>query len=188
MDQSVIFSGIIIVNSLYLVEKDLIKIIWFKSFFMDHVGFEPATSWVQVRRSTNWANGPNLINININKKLKRSFYEWLTHRNFEEVIQPQVPLRLPCYDFSLLAWYNFKMTPWIIFQLYHTRMERRAVCARSRDVFTVRWWHTITRDSTFMSAGYSRQSQLRYGFEIGFSFQSCDPLSIPLQPACGPGD
>src|SRR5512137_1258607 len=39
-----------------------------------------------------------------------------------------------------------------------------------------------------MSAGCSRQSQLRYGFGIGFSFRSCIPLSIPLQPACGPGD
>ncbi len=45
-----------------------------------------------------------------------------------------------------------------------------------------------TRDSTFMSASFSRQFQLRYGLEIGFSFRSRIPLSIPLQPACGPGD
>ncbi len=39
-----------------------------------------------------------------------------------------------------------------------------------------------------MSASFSRQFQLRYGLEISFSFRSRIPLSIPLQPACGPGD
>jgi len=56
------------------------------------------------------------------------------------VIRPQVPLRPPCYDFSPLAELEFDPTP-------HgaephsssTRVERRAVCARSRDVFTARW-------------------------------------------------
>ena len=62
----------------------------------------------------------------------------MTLLNGVEVIQPQVPLRLPCYDFSLLTQHNFKSTLRTNFQLYCTRMERRAVCARSRDVFTVR--------------------------------------------------
>ena len=55
-----------------------------------------------------------------------------------EVIRPQVPLRPPCYDFSLLAELRFdaakKTTP----HPNPTRMERRAVCARSGDVFTAR--------------------------------------------------
>ncbi len=40
----------------------------------------------------------------------------------------------------------------------------------------------------FTRAGCSPRSQLRYGLGVGFSFRSCSPLSIPLQPACGPGD
>jgi len=54
-----------------------------------------------------------------------------------EVIQPQVPLRLPCYDFSPLA--GEKLDPPPKGKGPHpspTRVERRAVCARSRDVFT----------------------------------------------------
>lgn len=55
----------------------------------------------------------------------------------KEVIQPQVPLRLPCYDFSPLA--GEKLDPPPKGKGPHpspTRVERRAVCARSRDVFT----------------------------------------------------
>jgi len=56
------------------------------------------------------------------------------------VIRPQVPLRPPCYDFSPLGGPGFDLPP-------HgrrphpgpPRVERRAVCARSRDVFTARW-------------------------------------------------
>ncbi len=40
----------------------------------------------------------------------------------------------------------------------------------------------------FTRAGCSPRSQLRYGLGVGFSSRSCSPLSIPLQPACGPGD
>ena len=29
-----------------------------------------------------------------------AYYHGLIHHNFKEVIQPQVPLRLPCYDFT----------------------------------------------------------------------------------------
>ena len=56
-----------------------------------------------------------------------------------EVIQPQVPLRLPCYDFSPLAGVGFDPTPCGAGpHPTPTRVERRAVCARSRDVFTAR--------------------------------------------------
>ncbi len=40
----------------------------------------------------------------------------------------------------------------------------------------------------FMRAGCSPQSQLRYGLGIGSPFRGGSPLSIPLQPACGPED
>jgi len=39
----------------------------------------------------------------------------------------------------------------------------RAVCARSGDIFTARCWQAITRDSIFMRASFSPQSELRMG-------------------------
>src|SRR2546427_8775446 len=38
-----------------------------------------------------------------------------------------------------------------------------------------------------MRSGFSPQSQLREGLRIAFLFRGRDPLSLPLQPACGPG-
>ncbi len=40
----------------------------------------------------------------------------------------------------------------------------------------------------FMRMGYDPQSQLRQAFEIAFPFQGWNPLYLPLQLACGPGD
>jgi len=60
-----------------------------------------------------------------------------------EVIQPHLPVRLPCYDFSPLAEGGFD-PPYPGNPRQDgphppsARMERRAVCARSRDVFTAR--------------------------------------------------
>ena len=55
-----------------------------------------------------------------------------------EVIQPQVPLRPPCYDFSPLAKPRFDVTTMATPHPDFTKVERRAVCARSGDVFTAR--------------------------------------------------
>ena len=62
----------------------------------------------------------------------------LNKRYFKEVIRPHVPVRPPCYDFSPLVrlWFdspNMKQPHQSL-----TRVKRRAVCARSRDVFTAR--------------------------------------------------
>ena len=40
----------------------------------------------------------------------------------------------------------------------------------------------------FTRASYSPRSQLRLGLGITFPFQGRNPLSQPLQLACGPGD
>ena len=56
----------------------------------------------------------------------------------KEVIRPQVPLRPPCYDFSLVADPRFDSANKTQPRQEPTSMKRRAVCARSRDVFTAR--------------------------------------------------
>jgi hypothetical protein len=56
----------------------------------------------------------------------------------KEVIRPQVPLRPPCYDFSLVADPRFDNANAALPRQEPTSMKRRAVCARSRDVFTAR--------------------------------------------------
>ena len=56
----------------------------------------------------------------------------------KEVIRPQVPLRPPCYDFSLVADPRFDSANEASPRQEPTSMKRRAVCARSRDVFTAR--------------------------------------------------
>src|ERR671933_3003062 len=57
----------------------------------------------------------------------------------KEVIRPQVPLRPPCYDFALVADPRFDSANAAQPRQEPTSMKRRAVCARSRDVFTARW-------------------------------------------------
>ncbi len=40
----------------------------------------------------------------------------------------------------------------------------------------------------FTRVGCNPRSQLRYSLGIGSPFRGGSPLSVPLQPACGPGD
>ena len=82
-------------------------------------GIEPLTFYVQGRRSPSWANPPFMI-INWSLKTKQvintnetTYLSWdflckknkwmFTLYSRKEVIQPQVLLRLPCYDFTPVA-------------------------------------------------------------------------------------
>ena len=47
-----------------------------------------------------------------------------------DFFHPQLPLRIPCYDFSLLATPRFVIAQWTTPHPRAARMERRAVCAR----------------------------------------------------------
>ena len=105
----------------------------------------------------------------------------------KEVIRPQVPLRPPCYDFSPLVEPRFDNVNKTLSPPNPTRVKRRAVCARSRDVFTAWCWRAITRDSRFVRASFSPQSQLGEVFGITFPFRGRNSLYLPLQPACSPG-
>lgn len=85
---------------------------------MDPPGFEPGASALQGRRSPRLSYGPilswfdrfDLVSDCHHKMFKRSkigIFGATNTKVFDcffckEVIQPQVPLRLPCYDFALL--------------------------------------------------------------------------------------
>ena len=110
----------------------------------------------------------------------------LSLRNFlrKEVIQPQVPLRLPCYDFTPVADLTVVGCPPYgsanRLRVKPTPMVWRAVCTRPGNVFTVACWSTITSDSNFMLSSCREQSELRRLFGICSRLPYCFPLSPPL--------
>ena len=61
---------------------------------MEPSGIEPLTSCVQSRRSPSRAKAPQDLS-KLNKKLK-----YIPFFLRKEVIQPHLPIRLPCYDFT----------------------------------------------------------------------------------------
>ena len=134
----------------YWYKLFLFTVLITKCFLVEDTGIEPATSWMQIRRSPRWANPPfrflvgrerlelstpplsrvcsnqlsyrpmtlhlgssndyNVSNLlEINGRETRTvifvYVKWELKNKFlvilrKEVIQPQVPLRLPCYDFT----------------------------------------------------------------------------------------
>ena len=86
----------------------------------------------------------------------------------KEVIQPQVPLRLPCYDFTPVAHQTLgaclpeRLAQQLLVQ--STPMVWRAVCTRPGNVFTAACWSAITSDSDFMESSCRLQSELRLAF------------------------
>ena len=80
--------------------------------------------------------------------------------NMVVMFQPQVHLRLPCYDFTSVI--HLDLTTQIgLLRSNWTPMVWRAVCTRSENVFTVACWSTITSDSYFMYSSCRVQSELR---------------------------
>ena len=76
----------------------------------------------------------------------------------KEVIQPHLPIRLPCYDFTPIIGSTFGKSLWL--RVFPTLMVWRAVCTRPGNVFTTVCWPVITSNSSFMEAGCSLQSEL----------------------------
>ena len=99
---------------------------------------------------------------------------------WKEVIQPQVPLRLPCYDLAPVA------DPTVVarlpcglpqrLQAEPTPMAWRAVCTRPGNVFTAARWSAITSDSNFMFSSCREQSELRQLLKICSTSRSRVPL------------
>ncbi len=80
---------------------------------MEIWGFEPQTYGLQSHRSSQLSYTPGYINKRERKKRERTKtvcrttdtkYTFLYRK---EVIQPHLPVRLPCYDFTLLTKHTF---------------------------------------------------------------------------------
>ena len=103
----------------------------------------------------------------------------------KEVIQPQVPLQLPCYDFTLVT--NFTVVICLLkkrlasyFRVKPISMAWRAVCTRPVNVFTAACCSAITSDSNFMLSSCREQSELRRFLRVSSRSPYCIPLLPPL--------
>ena len=148
------------------------------------MGFEPMTPCLQGRCSPNWATPPwcmSLFSVHFFNELYE-VPQKLNNNNFfvkppirstvcprsavllrKEVIQPHLPIRLPCYDLTpiiepTLGSYLTRLVYWL--WVFPTFMVWRAVCTKPGNVFTVACWSTITSNSNFMQASFSLQSEL----------------------------
>lgn len=104
--------------------------------------------------------------------------------SWKEVIQPQIPLRLPCYDLtpvirpSMDNFFPFGLDDWLPDD--PTPMVRRAVCTRPENVFNATCWLAFTSDFDFMVPSCRDQSELRQFFRICSRLPYCFPLWLPL--------
>ena len=105
---------------------------------------------------------------------------------FKEVIQPHVPVRLPCYDLALLAglWFDLLITGLTKAPLGW--LDGR--CVQGAGTYSPRFVEPrLLRIPP--SRGRVAALDLNYGWVYGITspFRGRNPLSLPLQPACGPG-
>ena len=156
-------------------------------------GIEPLTPCLQSRCSPSWAIPPYLFRVGpwkLNNEFWKKSFVMLTlefksacfiwfglHR--KEVIQPHLPIRLPCYDFTPVANPTFgsvltRLDYWL--RVLPAPMVWRAVCTRPGNVFTAACWSAITSNSIFMQAGCSLQSELRMFLGVCSTSLSCFPL------------
>ena len=132
---------------------------------------------------TNWATGPYAEEWNTNFKKRNEdgqHYPVIFFRLKKiliilrkEVIQPQVPLRLPCYDFTPVADYTVVKVYKLCLKVEPTPMVWRAVCTRPGNVFTAARWSAITSNSSFMHSSCRVQSELRYLLRICLTSRFC---------------
>ena len=132
---------------------------------------------------TNWATGPHaretltlrreMRTVNINLCIFFRIKILILFILRKEVIQPQVPLRLPCYDFTPVADYTVVKGFKPCLKVEPTPMVWRAVCTRPGNAFTVARWSTITSNSSFMHSSCRVQSELRYLLRICLTSLFC---------------
>ena len=112
----------------------------------------------------------NLLRNKQNKHINSLKNKTLFFLLRKEVIQPHLPIRLPCYDFTPIIDSTFDRC--LIYMLAHglrvspTLMVWRAVCTRPGNVFTAVCWPAITSNSGFMKSNFRLQSELRMLFWV----------------------
>jgi len=98
--------------------------------------------------------------------------------SLKNIFQQQLPLPLPCYDFTSIKLNNFDPSinihffvifsnQWNSFLIYFWVLQKlpslkvwRAVCTKLRYLFTEAFWSSITNNSCFMSSSCRAQSVL----------------------------
>ena len=112
--------------------------------------------------------------------ISRNYLSIITFFLWKEVIQPHLPIRLPCYDFTPVTDLTVATCPRYRLaqrlQVKPTPMVWRAVCTRPGNVFTAACWSAITSDSNFMHSSCRVQSELRLSFRIRSPSQAGNPL------------
>ena len=86
---------------------------------------------------------------------------FLKKKNRKEVIQPQLPLRLPCYDLLLVTEPTVAPRINMDLKVFPAPLSWRAVSAKFENVFTAAFWSAITSNSSFKEASFSLLSELR---------------------------
>ena len=131
---------------------------------------ELLTSCLQGRRSSQLSYSPKYffnVLIKVHWKINSKFLLDILLR--KEVIQPHLPIRLPCYDFTPIVDSTFDCCLLMLahrLRVFPTLMVWRAVCTRPGNVFTAVCWPAITSNSGFMKANFSLQSELRLLFWV----------------------
>ena len=128
-------------------------------------GLEPRTSSLSEMRSNQLSYKPNKgYAWSLRSEFDHNPNLWSGFLLRKEVIQPHLPVRLPCYDLALVTGLTFDGS--LSEELGHrlrvlpTSMAWRAVCTRPGNVFTAPCWCAITSDSCFMESSCRLQSEL----------------------------
>ena len=130
----------------------------------NHLSYEPICDFSLFPFSSTCIN-VQIVHWKINNKITLNIFFLLR----KEVIQPHLPIRLPCYDFTPIIDSTFDCCLYKLahrLRVFPTLMVWRAVCTRPGNVFTAVCWPAITSNSGFMKANFSLQSELRLLFWV----------------------
>ena len=98
---------------------------------------------------------------------------------WKEVIHPQIPLRIPCYDLVPVRGITLSPQKWVFWYSLLPWLDGR--CVQDPGTYSPpRGWSAVTSDSSFMRASCSPQSEPRNVFEICSILRYCSSLCTPL--------
>ncbi len=169
---------------LYLLDTSCTKKIYKKGW--THRDLNPGPPPCKGGALPDWATGPFEVGsgrilvsgyywINFNSNLFNNIFLYIRRWSSRRFPYGYLVTTSPSsknLDSNLAGWLRPHPNPfWVAW---------RAVCARSRDVFTARLWHAITTHSSFMRASYSPQSELRLGLGDYLHFSVLEPIVLAI--------